>query len=98
MTILTTSTLLQEQIKARQAKLVARKTLVEQRATEFMALPEETRALWDSKCMLLREAFGNEAEWRIYGEPMPMWENLPEENKQSWRAVARLVDTQLAGE
>jgi len=70
-------------------KVKARKELVEKRNREFNELPADLRDSINTNAKRLRTSFGDSADWVVWGEKMVPWEELPEENRQNWRAVVQ---------
>lgn len=62
--------------------------LVKARIEKFEALPEDVRVGLDADAQRFRNVFGENANWKVWGEPMLTWEELPEPNRQNWREVA----------
>lgn len=61
------------------------------RTAAHKALPPEVREAIDDRAILLRTTFADAADWAVWGRPMEEWGDLPEHNRDNWRAVARLT-------
>lgn len=53
----------------------------------FESLTEAERLAVDTDAQHLRNAFGESANWTVWGEPMVSWDELPEANRVNWRRV-----------
>lgn len=65
--------------------------LVKLRAAEYEAADKNELIELDEHARSIRIIFGQTANWKVYGKVMVEWDDLPEANRQNWRAVAENV-------